>query len=187
MIAIIGLGNPEKKYKETRHNLGKEMINFLFKKWRKKYLFSEFKKENFFQFSKGKGEIYLIKNLTFMNESGKAIKEVLKKLNLNLKDILILHDDLDIDLGKIKIVKNRGSGGHKGIDSIIENLKTKNFLRIRIGIKPKGDYKNAKDFVLEKFNKKEKEIIKKVAEKVLKACELIIKGEVEKAMSFFNK
>ncbi len=192
MIAIIGLGNPEKKYKGTRHNLGKEAIDFLYKRWKKKYSFSNFEKEEFFQISKGKIEnenIYLVKNLTFMNESGKAVKDVLKKLKIEPENILILHDDLDINLGKIKIVKNKGSAGHKGVDSIIKTLKTKNFLRIRIGIKPKKeDYKkDVENFVLKKFTKKEKEIIKRAVRKVLKALELIIKGELNKAMSFFNK
>lgn len=191
MIAIIGLGNPEKKYKGTRHNLGKEAINFLYKKWKRNYSFSNFKKNKLFQISKGKIEkedVFLIKNLTFMNESGKAVKKVIRKLGVGIENILILHDDLDINLGKLKIVKNKGFGGHKGVKSVIKALGTKNFLRIRIGIKPKRKYKEGrKEFVLKKFTNKEKKDIKRVMSKMKKAVELIVKGEIEKAMSFFNK
>jgi PTH1 family peptidyl-tRNA hydrolase len=125
-----------------------------------------------------------------MNNSGRAIKLAVKKNNLKSKDILIIHDDIDLDLGKIKIAKNRGAAGHKGIQSIINELGTKDFIRIRIGIKNKkmaNRKQKIEDFVLKKFTKEEQEILKGMIKKVVKATNFFLREGLEKTMSEFNK
>lgn len=138
MLFIVGLGNPGEKYKNTRHNIGFRVID----EFREKNNFSEFRISQKFNAEISKGEIagqsvILAKPQTFMNNSGKAVKSLLRNL-------FVIHDDIDLPLGKIKIVKNRGSAGHKGVESIIKELGTKNFIRFRIGISPEKPSTRAK-------------------------------------------
>jgi len=184
MKIICGLGNPGKKFKMTRHNLGFLVLDFFAKKEK----FPKFKLEKKFQakISK-KGEILLVKPQTFMNNSGKALKFLIANLRLKIEDLIVIHDDIDLPLGKIKIVKNRGAAGHKGVESIIKELGTKNFIRFRIGIQPKiGKPKNVEKFVLQKFNKEEKKILKEVIKKAVEAIEVALIEGIEKAMNKYN-
>ena len=167
MKIIAGLGNPGKKYKGTRHNVGFKIID-------------EFAKENnfpeFYLSEKNnaliseKNNIFLIKPQGFMNQSGKTLKTLAEnqpRLKF-LENLIVVHDDIDLLLGKIRISKNRGSAGHKGVESIIGELKSKNFTRLRIGIQPKkGKPENMEKFVLKKFIKEEKKIIKETIKKSL--------------------
>jgi PTH1 family peptidyl-tRNA hydrolase len=185
---IIGLGNPEKKYESTRHNLGRLIV----KRFQKQAGFPDFKLKKKFQslisenkFNKGK--IILALPETSMNLSGKSIKSLIANYKLPIIHLLIIHDDFDLELGKIRISKNRGAAGHKGVQSIINELKTKDFIRFRIGIKPKRKPKNLDKFVLKKFTGTEQKIIKKVIEKTLNAIEVFLNQGFEKAMSEFNK
>jgi len=188
MILIVGLGNPGKEYAKTRHNIGrlaidkiKEINNFPDFKLLKK--FNSLISKNIFKNKK----TILAKPQTFMNESGKALKSLTAFLKIKPENCLIIHDDIDLPLGKIKIIKNRSSAGHKGVQSIINELKTKNFIRIRIGIKPKAEKpKNVEKFVLQKFNKKEEKIIKEIIKKTCEAIEIIIEQGQEKAMNKYN-
>ncbi len=168
MILIVGLGNPGKKYQKTRHNIGFRLIDQL------GFLDSR--------------KIILFKPQTFMNNSGKTVKKLIENLKLRIKNLIVVHDDLDLPLGKIRIVKNRGPAGHKGVESIIEELGTKNFIRFRIGIQPRiGKPKFTERFVLQKFNKEEEETAKEVIKKTAEAIEMMIKIGLEKAMNRFNK
>lgn len=165
---IVGLGNPGSKYKHTRHNIGFRVIDKLIPLTLK--------------------GVVLAKPKLFMNLSGKAIKSLLETYTLDPKNLIVIHDDIDLPLGKIGIVKNRGAGGHKGVESIIKELGNKNFVRFRIGIQPKtGKSKNIEKFVLQKFNKKEEKTVKDVIEKIVEAIEMTIKKGLEKAMSEYNK
>jgi len=158
MILIVGLGNPGKKYKKTRHNVGFMVIDALKKK------------------ISGKN-IVLLKPQTFMNNSGKTVKRIIRNLKFEIRNLVVIHDDIDLPLGTIRVSKNVGSAGHKGIQSIIDELGTKNFTRIRIGIQPKtGKPKEVEKFVLEKFTKQEEKIIKKAINETVK----IIKENVLK-------
>jgi len=191
MIIIIGLGNPGKKFEMTWHNLG-----FLtLKIFQEKNNFPAFKFEKNFpaEISKGKlenEEILLVKPHTFMNDSGKAVKKIISYYKSPIPNLWVVHDDLDISLGKIRISKNRGSAGHKGVQSIIDNLRTKNFVRFRIGIQSKEKYNMSSSpiekFVLEKFKKREEKDVEKIIQKTSKAIETAIKEGIEKAMSKFN-
>lgn len=160
-MIIVGLGNPGKKYINTRHNVGFELINQL----AKENNFPEFKlSKKFNALISEKDNIILVKPQTFMNNSGKSVKKIAVNYKLQTTNLIIVHDDIDLPLGKIRVSKNRGSAGHKGVESIIKELGTKNFTRIRIGIRAQQSYELVHDiekFVLEKFKKEEKDLIKK--------------------------
>ena len=206
MQLIIGLGNPEKKFENTWHNIGFIIIEKLQSKLED---FSHWEKEKNLSSEISKGiinneKIILAKPLTFMNLSGKAVKLLLSyffnsKIKELSKHLWIIHDDIDLPLGKIKIVKNRGTAGHKGLESIIKELKIskknlglsqeeiKNFVRFRVGIQPKnGKPKNMENFVIKKFNNKDKETIKEIIEKTTEAIEFSLKQNIDRAMNKFN-
>jgi len=193
MILIVGLGNPGKKFQKTRHNSGWLALDLLQKKLEKKSDFSSWKESKKLKAEISKGKInnetiILAKPLTFMNLSGQAVKAVSSFYKIQPNNLFVIHDDIDISLGKIKVARNRGAAGHKGIQSIISELGEKKFNRLRIGIKPWNiKPKNTEKFVLLEFNEKEKVIIKKAAEKSAQAIEMIINEGIDKVMNEFNK
>ncbi|OQX01017.1 aminoacyl-tRNA hydrolase [Candidatus Parcubacteria bacterium A4] len=189
MILIVGLGNPGEKFKNTRHNIGFRAIdgiavNFQFPIFNAQAIFNA-------QVSKGKineQDIILAKPQTFMNLSGKTIKKIIENYKLEIKNLVVIHDDIDLPLGKMKIVKNRGTGGHKGVESITMELKTKDFIRIRLGvISEKGKPENIEKFVLQNFPKKEEKIIEEMIKKTISVVEMILNQGIEKTMSAFNQ
>ncbi|MBI4993511.1 aminoacyl-tRNA hydrolase [Candidatus Wolfebacteria bacterium] len=151
---IIGLGNPGKEYEKTRHNSGFLFID---------YLNSQLSKKSPVKIPT---EAKTLKSDVFMNASGNFAAKTLKKTGLKPENILIAHDDSDIELGKCKISFGRGAAGHKGVESIIKSLKTKNFWRLRIGIRPPKSKQKAEEFVLKKFNKKELADLNKIFEEI---------------------
>jgi len=189
MILIIGLGNPGKKFERTRHSMGFTVVD----EFSRKNNFPEFKltKKFLAEISEGQiaGEkVILAKPQTFMNESGKAVKKLVSSFKLHASSLFVIHDDIDLPLGKIRISKGRSSAGHKGVESIIKELCTKDFVRFRIGIKnQKLGVNNAEKFVLEKFSKTEGKILKEVIQKTVEAIEMAINEDVEKAMNEYNK
>ncbi len=166
MILIVGLGNSGKKYEKTRHNIGFRVINAL--------------QEEIFD-----KNIIFLKPDTFMNNSGVAVKKILKYSKLKTQDLIVIHDDIDLPIGSIRISKNSSSGGHKGVQSIIDNLETKNFTRIRIGIRPpllrQGFGGRAQKFVLENFTKAEEKIVEKAIEVIVELIKKSLKSGFEKA------
>ena len=185
-MLIIGLGNPGEKYEKTRHNVGFQTIDEV----AESFDFPVFSSKSIFnaEISKGtynKQNIVLAKPKTFMNLSGKAVKLLMK--NLKTKELIVIHDDIDIPLGRIRIANNRGAANHNGVESIINELKTKDFIRLRIGIKPKTKIKALDRFVLQKFNKEEEKTIEEVIKKTAKAVEAIICKSLTKAMNTYNK
>jgi PTH1 family peptidyl-tRNA hydrolase len=180
MKLIIGLGNPGQKYENTRHNLG-----FIFlDKLRAQWFLPEFKLEKKFdaEISQGElnsGKIILAKPQNFMNLSGEAVKKIMTFYKLTPEEILIIHDDIDILLGKYKLATDSSSAGHNGVQNIIDQLGTKKFARLRIGIKSDtaDEEKNQleiSDFVLGKLSPEE---IEKIT-----ATENIILGEAAKIL-----
>lgn len=168
MKIIFGLGNPGEEYAKTRHNTGFETVE----KIKEKYDFPDFEMSKKFQAQICKGkigneEILLAKPQTFMNLSGNCVQALLDFYKLSPEDILVIHDDLDIGIGKYKLATDSSSAGHNGVQSIIEKLGTQKFKRIRVGI---GEEKedavvcrvDAHKFVLEKFSPEEREKIEKV-------------------------
>lgn len=191
MKIIVGLGNPGKKYQNTRHNVGFLAVdefarrnNFPGFKMSKK--FEALILEEIFNGEK----IILAKPQIFMNNSGRAVRKIISNSKLQIANLIVVHDDIDLPLGSIKIVQNRGSAGHKGVESVIKELGKRDFIRLRIGIKPKQfralSY-GAEKFVLRQFTKKEEKIIKGIIEKSVLALETLIKEGVEKAMNDYNQ
>ena len=150
-IIIVGLGNPGSKYDGTRHNAGFEVLD-LFAKGNEFPPFSSPAKLRFEvseEMIDGQ-RVILVKPLTFMNLSGWGIKEAIAKLGLKSYRLVVVHDDIDIPIGKVKVSKNRGPGGHKGVVSVIKELGTKDFTRIRVGILPERKPNLVDIFVLRK-------------------------------------
>ena len=180
MFLIVGLGNPGEKYSWTRHNFGFKVVD----KFQRKYNFPDFKflkrADSLVSKKKFSGKtVILAKPQTFMNNSGDAVSGLLAKYKLSFENLLIVHDDIDLPIGKIKISKNRSSAGHKGVESIIEKIGTKDFIRIRLGILStfEGSEKLlVEKFVLEKFSKEEKKIVDETAEKACLILETIIEN-----------
>ena len=194
MILIIGLGNPGQKFQRTRHNVGFRVLD-LFQKENNFPDFSLSKKFNSL-ISKEvleQKKIILAKPQTFMNDSGKAVKKLISNFQFPISNLFVVHDDIDLSLGKIKIVKNRSSAGHKGVQSVINEIGTKNFIRFRIGIKPISNIQYLKSniqvdkFVLQKFTKDEEKIINEIIKKTVEAIEAVIIKGLEKSMGEFNK
>jgi len=156
MKLIIGLGNPGKEYVATRHNIGFIVLDDYLgeEKW------SQNEYANFVTISKNSEKVIFIKPTTFMNLSGNAVRYFVNYYKIEVEDILIIHDDMDVEFGNIKLKINSGSGGHNGVQSIIDNMQTDSFLRLKVGIS-KPDGTNAADYVLHNFSKKEKEILEK--------------------------
>lgn len=187
MIIVLGIGNPEREYSETRHNVGKEIINFLFQKLKNNYSLSPWKRKKFCQISEGKiknQKIILAKNLTFMNNCGKCASFLLSFFKSSPSHLIVIHDDYDIPFGKIKISQKRGSAGHKGIESIFNEIGTKNFIRIRIGIRNRNfKEKKLNEFVLKNFSQNEKVSLDSIKERVLKFFLILEKKGLEKAIT----
>lgn len=184
MKLIVGLGNPGKKFKKTRHNLGFEILD----KFKRKNRFPNFKLKKNSLVSKNIlfGEkIILAKPQTFMNNSGKAVKELMKDYQIKKEDLILIHDDLDIPIGKFKISFGKSSAGHKGVQSVIDKIKTKDFLRFRVGIKPISKVNN-RDFVIKKFQKKEEEIITETIKVVIESIEILLKKGLQAARERIN-
>lgn len=191
MIVIAGLGNPGKKYENTRHNVGFMVLDKLKEEFNTSFKTSDkFNSETAeatltFPNEKKHVKVLLVKPQTFMNESGEAIAAISNFYKLRAEDQLwIVHDDLDIDLGSIRIRLKGSSAGQKGIESIIEKLGTDRFVRFRVGIRPKEGQKNpAEEFVLEKFKSSEKKVVAEKIEEVVKIInESLDKGIIEKSI-----
>lgn len=193
-IIIVGLGNPGKDYERTPHSVGFLVVDSLAKTG----AFPSFAMETDGLLTSQKEldglAIILAKPQTFMNNSGREVAKLLKRENLGRKksypNLWVVNDDLDLPLGKIRIAENRGSAGHKGVQSIIDRLKTKNFVRFRIGIKKPGLAGGkipADKFVLKKFSKTGGPAFDAAIEKTAAAIRLAISEGLKKAMTEYNK
>lgn len=159
MKLIVGLGNPDLKYENTRHNIGFMLLDYIFSK--DSFILN--KKMNAMEFITNiNGEkVVVIKPITYMNLSGDAVSKYLNFYKLNVEDMMVIQDDLDMPLGNIKLFFNRGDGGHNGIKDIVLKTGSRNFLRVKIGI-GKSILVDTKDYVLGKFTSKDSEIINDV-------------------------
>lgn len=157
MKLVVGLGNPGKKYSKTKHNIGFISIDNYSKNNNLKL-----KKEQKFNGKALKiGDLVLLKPHTFMNNSGLSVKAVVDYYNISISDVLVIYDDLDLPLGKIRLREKGSAGGHNGIKSIIGHLKTEEFKRVRVGI-DKNPLIETKNYVLSNFSKKEIEVMNPV-------------------------
>jgi peptidyl-tRNA hydrolase, PTH1 family len=200
MFYIIGLGNPGEEYLSTRHSTGRMAVMKLAKDLDADEFENNKKANALVSEAKIKKEkATLILPETFMNKSGQAvsyfIKPKLKTSKKGLENLIVVHDDIDLGLGTIKISYNKGTGGHRGLDSVVKAVKTLEFVRVRVGISPvtpKGKVKKPQgedaviDFILHKFKPAEMDILKKTLKKVSEAIQTIVSDGRDKAMNQFN-
>lgn len=187
MRVIVGLGNPGSQYADTRHNLGEMVVRHLAQE-----LGLSFKNQPSFKAHTAVGEYEGIKvgfliPQTFMNLSGEAVGPFLNFYKLDPSSLLVLHDELDIELGLMKFSRSSSSAGHRGIESLIRVLGTKDFDRVRLGISRPKPGRSGADYVLERFASDENGIVEKVIHEATDAVLFCIKNGVEAAMNRFNK
>ena len=194
-LVIVGLGNPGKEYEKTRHNAGRNTVELVAEKEN----FGEFvfnKKANALiaKGTIGSENAMLVLPETFVNASGKAVSAFVKSPKA-AKNLLVIHDDLDLPVGTLKMVFGRGSGGHKGVESVMRTLKTQDFARIRIGVAPAGKKNQAKKLkdeekvikhVLGKWKPSEEAVFKKVLKKAAEAVRLYCTSGLASATQFAN-
>lgn len=185
MKLIVGLGNPGKAYKDTRHNVGFMFVDNVAKKLNLKFSLDKAKKCEIVQTNIGLEKVIFIKPQTYMNLSGDSVIAVKNFYKIDVEDILVIYDDLDLETGKIRIRPNGSSGGHKGIQSIITNLGTQNIKRVRIGIDKVSSDKTI-DYVIGNFSKADREIIDISLEKGLDIINDFISIPFEQVMSRYN-
>ena len=181
-LLIVGLGNPGKKYDKTRHNCGAEFVQLLSESLK----ISLQKEDKFFSLYGNKQlnqtKVHLCIPTIYVNESGKTVSSITDYLKISNEQVLIIHDDLDLPLGKIKLKEAGGHGGHNGLRNIIGNLKgDTNFKRMRIGIDHPGEEDVVK-YVLSKFTKKEKKLLEISFNNTLNLMDLIFSGNWQQAM-----
>lgn len=174
-LLIVGLGNPKKPYQNTYHNAGVLFIDWLKEKLKGEEFKINKKVLSEISFINKNGKtVILAKPTTFMNNSGQAVKKLKNFFKVKNENIYIAHDDSDLLIGSFKIQFKRGSAGHKGVESVINFLKTNGFYRIRIGVRPPHLRKvKAQEFVLKNLSLQEREILKEVFEKILRNLETI--------------
>lgn len=183
MRMIVGLGNPGRTYAHTRHNVGFDILD-VFAKRRHVRILSRQARALIGSFESHGEQILLVKPQTFMNESGQAAGTLARKHNLDAGSVLVIYDDLDLPLGKIRIRMRGSSGGHKGMRSIISHLHSEDFPRMRIGIGRSGE---AIDHVLSRFNRKDKQIMEVTLQQAADALDMILEEGIEAAMNRYNR
>jgi len=185
---IIGLGNPEKKYEKTRHNIGFEIVDYLADKWG--FIWQKNNKFNAL-FCEGiapnRRKIRLVKTLTYMNLSGQSVRAVLDWYKLNADSILVIYDDMDLPFGRIRLRLSGSAGGHNGMKSIISHVGSQNFSRFRIGIGKSGGKEETISHVLGKFSKTEGKVMDELMVLTYDTIHVCLRDGVEKAMSLYNQ
>lgn len=185
MKLIAGLGNVGDKYCFTRHNAGFMVLD----KWAldEGLSFREEKKLKCFltKLKYNNEDLLLVKPTTFMNLSGEAVRAVMDYYKIDVKDILIIYDDIALDLGRIRFRANGSDGGHNGIKSIIQHVGTKDFDRLKVGIGPQPNIPS-ENYVLQNFPKEQHEELKDVLKKSIEAVEYYLKNDIQKAQNLFN-
>jgi PTH1 family peptidyl-tRNA hydrolase len=184
---VVGLGNPEPKYEKTRHNIGFEVIDTLARRagvaWSENRRFQAL-------FGEGRGpagsKLRLLKPLTYMNRSGQAIRAAIDWYKLPSKSVLVVYDDMDLPIGRLRLRLSGSAGGHNGMKSAIAHLGTQDFPRLRIGIGQSGEDKDTVSHVLGKFSPQEAPLVSEVLQLATDAIELSFKEGVQKAMSLYN-
>lgn len=185
MYIIVGLGNPGKRYENTRHNVGFNVIDIL----ANEYGISVTKMKHKALIGEGRvgtEKIVLVKPVTYMNLSGESLVEIYNFYKIDRNNIVVIYDDIDLDVGKIRIRKKGSGGTHNGMKSIVKCLETTDFPRIRVGISKPEPGDDLANFVLSRFSKEEEVELKDGLEKVVKAIDCIITENIDLSMNKFN-
>ena len=185
MYLIVGLGNPENEYANTRHNMGFDTINKLARQNNIEINKNKFKGLYGTGIIQGK-KVILLKPQTYMNLSGESVKEIMDFYHINPEEIIIIYDDIDTEKGNIRIRKKGGPGSHNGMKSVVENTQTTVFGRIRVGV-GQPEYKNDMiNYVIGKIQEEEQKILQEGVNKAVEAIEEILKSGIDIAMNKFN-
>ena len=185
MRVIFGLGNPGKDYEESRHNIGFRVIDKLSKEHRielNKHSCQAWIGEG----EIGKEDVFLVKPLTFVNAAGLSLFQLKQKHEVSLEDIMVISDDVNLELGKLRLARRGGDGGHKGLRSIIEFLGTEEFPRLRIGIDRPEQKIELKEYVLGEFTFREKKVIEETISRASQAVEMVIRQGIDETMKLYN-
>ncbi|MCR5486443.1 MAG: aminoacyl-tRNA hydrolase [Lachnospiraceae bacterium] len=187
MVLIAGLGNPGLKYEGTRHNTGYMAVDEVAVRSSIHFTAERFRAV-FGSGTVGGKRSVLLKPVTFMNLSGKSIREAVSFYHADpAKDLIVVYDDIDLDVGRIRIRKNGSAGGHNGMKSIIRELGTEDFIRIRIGIGGKPEKWDLADWVLSRFTPEEADAMGKASQRAAEAAESILTEGIDKAMTLYNR
>jgi len=185
MLLLVGLGNPNPDNSNNRHNVGFSVIDGINEKFKLSKQKPKFKG----LLTTGKineQKVFAIKPLTFMNNSGVCIKELIEYFKINVKDVFVFHDDMDIDIGKVKAKTGGSNAGHNGIDSLDKNIG-KNYSRVRIGVgRPKKSATGA-DHVLDNFSGEEKQNVEQVTENIIESLSILISKDLDLFSSKINQ
>lgn len=186
MWAIVGLGNPGRRYSRTRHNVGFTFVRSVAKAWNIKLRKKRFSSK-IAEVKKNKEKIMLVLPQTYMNNSGLAVKQIMEGRDIQPGKILTVYDDLDIPLGEIRIRKRGSAGTHKGMRSVVKEIGTGEFPRMRIGIGPLPYGEDAVEYVLSCFDKSEDALREESLKKASEALDMILDGRIDEAMNTYNQ
>ena len=185
MLLFVGLGNPNPNNTNNRHNVGFLLIDEINKKFKLSKQKPKFK-GLLTTGNISEQKVYAIKPLTFMNSSGICIKEIIEYFKIDVKDVFVFHDDMDIDLGKVKVKFGGSNAGHNGIESIDKNIG-KNYSRIRIGIGRPQNNSTGADYVLDNFSNEEKDNMQEVAKNIIESLSILINKDLDLFSSKINQ
>ena len=186
MKLIVGLGNPGDDYELTPHNLGFRVIDRI----ANEYGVKVGNRQSFAKTARlmiGPETVLLAKPETFMNLSGNSVGELVRKHHVRPEDLIVIQDDLDFPLGTLRIQRGRSSAGHKGIESLIRALRTKDFLRVRIGVAPEQRVKDGAAYVLARLSRDQEAVVGKVLDRAVEAVKVILTEGPGAAMNRFNR
>ena len=184
-MIIVGLGNPDRKYLKTRHNIGFRFVDQIKDSFSTNFKINKELNAGIAEFNYNGDKHILVKPLTYMNNSGLAVSKVLNYYKKTIDDLIVIYDDMDLELGQIRIRKFGSSGGHNGMKSIIEHLSSSEFKRIRVGIGHPDD--NQIDYVLGKFNKQEEKVIQEELAYAPNMIMDLINHGIDYLMNNYNK
>ena len=185
MLLLVGLGNPNPNNANNRHNVGFLVIDEINKKFKLSKQKPKFK-GLLTTGNINEQKVYAIKPLTFMNSSGICIKELIEYFKIDVKDVFVFHDDMDIDLGKVKVKFGGSNAGHNGIESIDKNIG-KNYSRIRIGIGRPQKNSTGADYVLDNFSNEEKDNMQEVVKNIIESLSILINKDLNLFSSKINQ
>lgn len=185
MKLIVGLGNPTNKYEGTRHNVGFDVID----KMADEYGIGLDVIKHKGMYGKGKIDgqtVILLKPMTFMNLSGESVSQVASYYKIASSDIIVVYDDINLDVGRLRVRGKGSAGGHNGIKNIIANLHTEEFPRVRVGVGMKPPRMDLADYVLSHFSNEDRKLVDESYDKAIKAIALLVNDELDKAMNEYN-
>ena len=186
MKVVLGLGNPGKKYAQTRHNLGFLVVDRIAAENR--VTVKRKKQDSLIGEWQTNGErVLLVKPQTFMNHSGEAARQLLRLFPFTAKDLIVIHDDLDLPFGRIRIRPRGGAGGHRGMVSILEALGEEGFFRVRVGIGRPPTGVDPTDYVLEPFSREERAHLDQLVSRAAEAVGCLLEQGPQRAMEIFNR